>query len=126
MLNRMTGYAAACALAVSVLGQCATASETHEVLIVDGAYFPNLIFAQDGDSILFVNSSSDIHEVKAVDDSWTSGVISVGDSYTLELSDQTQLLFTATDDTEDLAGSTGDPYLQQVGEVVWTGGNESD
>ena len=123
MLTNIMKSAAACALAVSLSGQAAAAFETHEVLIVDGAYFPSLIYADHGDLLLFVNSSSDIHEVKAVDDTWTSGVVNIGDTFTLELVGSIQRQFTATAATEGVAGAEGDLLLEQVGEVVWANGD---
>ncbi|NNE52736.1 MAG: hypothetical protein HKN30_10075 [Sulfitobacter sp.] len=90
----------------------------HEVLIVDGAYFPPLIYADIGDHLMFVNSSSDAHEVQAVDASWTSGTIPVDGSFSLEITDETVLTFNATADTEGNSAEQGDVLLEQVGEVV--------
>lgn len=102
-------------------GMTATAAWAvdHQVLIVDGAYFPPLVYADPGDRLVFVNASSGVHIVQASDESWTSGPIPVDGSFTLLLDDETPLVFNASADTEGNGGASGDEFLEQIGEITY-------
>jgi plastocyanin len=115
MLTKLRTGAAA-VLALAALAGPAAAMD-HEVLIVDGAYFPPVIFASIGDSLTFINESSDSHEVMASDESWRSGMIPIDGTFSLEIQADTHLTFNATAETDSSDGS-GDIFLEQVGEIV--------
>lgn len=116
MPNR-TLRAALAATALAAFASPALSAE-HEILIVDGAYFPPLIYVNYGDNVVFVNNASSAHEVKASDDSWTSGLIPLDGSFTLEIEADTYLAYQATADTEGMGDEDGDIFLEQFGEVV--------
>lgn len=107
----------ACAfVAVSCLAGAASAEE-HWVRIVEGAYFPALVHAEVGDTVLFVNETDAIHEVHATDESWTSGQIPVDGSFSLLLAEDTVLAYTASVETEGDGDGAGDETLEQNGEI---------
>jgi plastocyanin len=95
------------------------ADDEHEVLIIDGAYFPPLIYADIGDKLIFVNSSSDVHTVQAPEEEWTSGPIPIDGSFTLVLAAETPLTFEASTETEGSSAEDGDVILEQIGEITF-------
>ncbi|MDF1728168.1 MAG: hypothetical protein P1U53_10520 [Sulfitobacter sp.] len=116
MLAR-TFRAIAASATLLCLATAASATE-HEVLIVDGAYFPPLVYAELGDTVTFINDSSDNHEVQASDESWTSGIIPMDGSFALAIEVDTVLTFQATAETEGTGDGDGDVMLEQIGEVI--------
>lgn len=94
-------------------------AEVHEVLIVEGAYFPPLVHAQIGDSVLFINETGGVHVVQATDESWTSGPISVDGTFSLLLMQETQLAYNASVETEGDGDGQGDETLEQNGEISY-------
>ncbi len=97
----------------------AAESIDHEIIIIDGAYFPPLIYAQVGDRLIFVNSSSGVHVVEGPEETWTSGQIPIDGTFTLLLSNETPLVFSASADTEGVSAEEGDVILEQVGEITY-------
>jgi plastocyanin len=79
----------AAALAVVLSFSTAAQAEEHVVMIAEGAYFPNVVFAVSGDQLTFVNQTSSSQTVNGDDDSWTSGALATEESFTLELTDET-------------------------------------
>lgn len=95
------------------------ASFDHEVIIVDGAYFPPFIYANIGDRIIFRNESSGAHVVEGPDAVWTSGQIAIGGFFRLNLLQDTPLTFRASVDTEGTGAAGGDVVLEQIGEFTY-------
>jgi plastocyanin len=91
----------------------------HEVIIIDGAYFPPFIYASIGDRIIFRNASSGAHIVEGPDESWSSGQIAVGGFFRLNLLQDTPLTFRASVDTEGTGAADGDVVLEQIGEITY-------
>jgi urease beta subunit len=112
--NMRTGLAAFAT--VACLGGTAIA-EDHEVVIVEGAYFPSLIIANLGDRLVFVNSSNRQQEVGAVDASWTSGKIEIGQTYVQPIEVGTGLVFIGKNGVLNSNSDTG-IGVEQMGEVV--------
>jgi plastocyanin len=84
----------ACALAAALtLAAPAVRADTYSVLIVEGAYFPPMIFAQPGDTLVFENRSGAAHTVSGPEESWTSGAIAPEGSYALNVTEETPLSF---------------------------------
>lgn len=86
MLISFRKGAFAFAAAATLIGSAAQA-ETHSVQIMDGGFFPPLIYVQPGDQIEFINSSEAVQVITGDAESWTSGEISVDGSYVLALDD---------------------------------------
>ena len=91
----------------------------HEVIIVDGAYFPPFIYANIGDRIIFRNASSGVHVVEGPDESWTSGQIAIDGFFRLSLTPETPLTFRASVETEGIGAEDGDVVLEQIGEITY-------
>lgn len=104
--------------AVSLMGTAALALD-HEVVIIDGAYFPPLVHAEPGDRLIFINNSSGTHVVQASDESWTSGPIAINGTFTLTLEEDTPLMFNASVETEGNGEEDGDIFLEQIGEITY-------
>lgn len=92
MLNYSRKGVFAVAAAFSFLAGAAQA-EDHVVLIVDGSYFPSVVYASPGESITFRNNSDASHTVNGAQDSWTSGVISTEAIFTLNIQQDTPPTF---------------------------------
>lgn len=86
----------ALAAAVSFVAGAAQAG-THSVLIMDGGYFPEVIYVQPGDSIVFENMSASAHRLVGQGDAWTSGDISPEDSFEIVVDEQTPLSYSGRD-----------------------------
>lgn len=93
MLISFRNRACALAAAMTVAGASAAFAETHNVLIVDGAYFPPLLNVALGDNVTFTNNSTITHTISGAGDAWTSGPIGVEASFTLDITDETPTSF---------------------------------
>lgn len=89
----------------------------HEIIIIDGAYFPPIVFAEHGDNLVFINESSGVHKIVAANGGWETGSIPVDGTYSLALEPGMDLSYMATPETEGQGGETGDTFLEQFGEV---------
>lgn len=107
MLNLFRSGALTLAAAFTLTGTAAQA-ESHEVLIVDGSYFPYVIFATEGDEIVFRNESGANHYIVGANDSWQSGAIPPNGTFQIELEEETPLTFSGT----------GGGFEQAYGEIV--------
>lgn len=126
MLNSCRKGFYAIASAACLLGSASFAQDTsqatamdHDVLIIDGAYFPDLIYAQLGDSLIFENASDGVHIIEGAAEAWTSGPIAVGGTFTLLLEDTTPLAFSASADTEGDSANDGDVVIEQIGVITY-------
>lgn len=96
MLKSMTKGACALAAALTFTGTAALA-EIHIIEIVDGAYLPTISYVAPGDSLIFENESGGEHTVSGPEDSWTTGVIPAGGSYTHSIDAEMALTFSGSD-----------------------------
>jgi len=92
------------ALALVLSFSAAAHAEEHVVTIADGSYFPNKVYASEGDMLTFVNQSSSAHTVTGEDDAWTSGVIETDASFSMELTDQMPAGFESSGSSEFAEG----------------------
>lgn len=107
----------ACALAASTtLWATAAQAQIHSVLIMDGSYFPSIIYVQTGDAVVFTNLSSDTHVVSGPEGSWTSGPIAIDATYQLTLTDSTPLQFGGEGPIDP---DTGSPASVMAGEISY-------
>jgi plastocyanin len=120
MLNSYRKGAFAVAAALSFAAGAAQA-ESHEILIVDGSYFPNTIYAHEGDSIIFLNESDNSHTINGPEGSWTSGEILADASFSLELTHETPTTFSGIfASTGDTSGTEGEViYDDPTGEIIF-------
>ncbi|MCX7558932.1 hypothetical protein OS190_05080 [Sulfitobacter sp. F26204] len=96
MLNSYRKGAVALAAALSFVAGAAHAEE-HVVIINDGSYFPNLVFATPGDKITFQNRSDTSHTLTGEGQQWTSGSIASEGAYLLEVKAETPPKFSGLD-----------------------------
>ena len=115
MLNIYRNGAAALAAALTFAASTAQA-EHHTVLIVQGSYFPSVVFAAEGDTIQFYNESNASHTVVGADETWTSGTIGANGSFTLEIDEDTPSTFSGT----------GGGFEEAFGEFVFVSLTETD
>ncbi|WP_386625439.1 cupredoxin domain-containing protein [Sulfitobacter geojensis] len=101
MLNSSRKGVLAVAAALSFVAGAAQA-DNHVVLIVDGSYFPSVVYANPGDNIVFRNNSDASHTVNGPEGSWTSGEIGSEAMYRLNIKHDTPPTFTGlgTDGTQ--------------------------
>jgi plastocyanin len=85
------GVVALAAAVISVAG--AAQAEDHSVLIMDGGFFPAVIYAHPGDSITFTNSSEISQILQGPQQVWMSHSVPVDGSYTLDLDANTPMVF---------------------------------
>ena len=80
----------------------AAQAEEHVVLIVDGSYFPSVVYANPGESIMFRNNSDASHTVNGPAESWTSGAIGSEATFILNIEEDTPPTFSGlgSDGTE--------------------------
>ncbi len=109
--NRKGAFALAAALS---LAAGAVQAESHEILIVNGSYFPNSIYANEGDVIIFRNESDGTHTINGPEGTWTSGEITVEGTYQLSLTQETPLTFSG------IFASSGDGAAEEsTGEIIF-------
>ncbi|MEM9580264.1 MAG: hypothetical protein AAF891_06220 [Pseudomonadota bacterium] len=87
----------ACALAL--VGAPLSAAE-HEVLMVEGGFFPDITYLNAGDSVKFTNLSGASESVSAGDASWTTAEILNGGSHSFVVTEDTFLQFVLDDEAE--------------------------
>lgn len=79
-----TSYTASNGAKYSILTETvAYTGRTHLVLIQKGGFFPERVYADPGDRVLFVNKSGSSVTVEATNTSWTSNALSNGSAYLL-------------------------------------------
>ncbi|KIN70864.1 hypothetical protein Z945_3328 [Sulfitobacter noctilucae] len=102
MLNSFCKGACAAA-AMLTFGAGAAHADNIEVLIVDGSYFPSVVFATAGDNIIFRNRSDGAHVVGGPDEAWSSDSIPVNGSYSLNLTPTTPSTFSSISGSAETA-----------------------
>ena len=78
-----------CALAVATSFMATTAqAQNHTVLILDGGYFPAIVYVGRGDNIIFTNNSEAEHTMSGPEGTWVSEPITVDGTYVLNINNQ--------------------------------------
>lgn len=75
----------------------AAQANNHNVLIVDGAYFPATVYVEEGDNVYFTNNSEGDHVVTSQTGEWTSGALAIDARFRLKVRDISDLNFIGTD-----------------------------
>jgi plastocyanin len=99
----------------------AASAETHIIMIMDDAFFPEISYVDDGDKIRFVNATTTSQSVVWGDwsdedendeDRWVIGPIAADDHYQININSSIELEFKNDDDREiNGALSFSDPDL---------------
>lgn len=84
MLTSVRKGAAAFA-AIATLFASAAQAETHEILVMEIAYFPEITYVQQGDTIVFKNDSTVTHTVRSSDGSWVLASIPYAGEATIQV-----------------------------------------
>jgi plastocyanin len=92
MLNSFCKGICAFAAATTFTATAAMA-ENHHVLIMEGGYFPAIVYVNRGDNLIFTNQSEQEHVINGPDESWTSGPIAVDATYRLNINNQMAMTF---------------------------------
>ncbi|SFS66442.1 hypothetical protein SAMN04488040_1372 [Sulfitobacter marinus] len=82
----------------------AVLAQTHDVMVLDQAFFPAVIYVDAGDTITFTNSSESSRTITAADKSWESEALSQGSSFSYVVDRSSSLVFTSS------AGQGDGPY----------------
>jgi len=81
----------------------------HTVLILGEAFFPEITYANPGDTIVFVNASEAEQTVAAHDDSWTVGPIQIEQSASFQTDANMQKDYVAQNNATVLGAISFDP-----------------
>ncbi|WP_298261127.1 hypothetical protein [uncultured Litoreibacter sp.] len=96
-------------------------NERH-VDIRGGVFFPPLILASVGQTITVKNQEDEIHDVTAIDDSWSSGPIAPGEEKEVTLLAEMTLCFKSTFN-ENYKGGFGSPETGEAPECYELSGD---
>lgn len=92
-------------LAVVASGFAASASaDTHNVIFVDGGFYPEVTYLDPGDIVIFTNEAESALTAEADDQSWSTGLLAQNASYSLPITSATVLTYSVAGDSEK-AGS---------------------
>lgn len=86
--------------AISILATAATlftatsaAATEHTILILPDAYFPQITYLDEGDTVRFVNVSGLAHNMIAKNESWEAGPIPTDGDLTMTITNSVQKTF---------------------------------
>ncbi|MBY5934203.1 hypothetical protein KUV51_14435 [Tateyamaria omphalii] len=83
----------------------AVSAAEHEILILPDAYFPSILYIDDGDTVKFTNLTGSEHNIIAKNSSWTIGPIADQASFTMVMEQGTQTTFYDADAVSEEDGS---------------------
>ena len=95
LTNKRKGVLALAAAMGMMTGAAHAAN--HTVMIVDGGYFPELIYVTPGDNITFENWSEAEHTVSGPEGTWASDPIAVDGQFMLQVDETTPLTYNGLD-----------------------------
>ncbi len=76
-------------------------AETQQVMILDEVFFPAIVYVQPGEQLMFTNDSDRERTVRGADESWTSGPLPFGASFTYTVDTNSPLVFKSLFKTAD-------------------------
>ncbi len=85
------------ALATTSFASAASAANLN-IIFVDGGFFPEITYLQPGDTATFINEEDGPRTAEAIDQSWSTGSLSVNGTYVLSVASDTVLSFTVAGD----------------------------
>ena len=81
------------------------AAETHEILMLEGGYFPDITYVASGDTVNFVNGSNVAQATSAVGGSWTTGTLSENQSFSMTVTQGTTITAFSNPANAEMVGS---------------------
>lgn len=93
------------ALVATLTAATAASAAEHEILILPDAYFPSVLYIDDGDTVKFTNLTGAEHNIVAKNDSWAIGPIADQGSATMVMEQGTQTTFYDADAVSEEDGS---------------------
>jgi plastocyanin len=75
--------------------------QSQNVLILDEAFFPDVIYVKPGDELVFINHAAATRTVTGADAVWTSGELSKGDTFFYVVDESSPLEFTSIFEGEE-------------------------
>lgn len=96
MLMIKSKGAIALAAAIGMMTGAAQAAN-HTVMIVDGGYFPEIVYVAPGDNIVFENWSEAEHVVSGPVGSWASDPIAISGQFMLSVDETTPMTYSGLD-----------------------------
>lgn len=103
MLNKIMMRAAVAAAALAITAG-STAAENYRILMMDYAFFPDISYVQDGDTLTFVNMSGITRTIGARNGEWETPELTDGAEATMTV---TKGMFTSFQTRIDGVGGTG-------------------
>ncbi|MEH6644700.1 hypothetical protein [Sulfitobacter sp.] len=107
MLNKILKGAAA-AVAALTFTAGSSAAENYRVLMMGQAFFPDVSYVQDGDTLTFVNMSGISRTISADDGSWSTPELSDGAEATISVIRGMANIFQFQLEAVDPAAATAD------------------
>jgi len=90
-----------CALACALSFAAGTASAAeHQVFLVEGGFFPEVVFVQVGDTVVFTNTTNTSENVVAADASWATSEIPTEGAATVAITEDMVLAFAYDEGSE--------------------------
>ncbi|APX10815.1 cupredoxin domain-containing protein [Tateyamaria omphalii] len=71
----------------------AVSAAEHEILILPDAYFPSILYIDDGDTVIFVNLTESDHNIVAKNGKWAVGPIGPNSTHSMVVEKGTQTTF---------------------------------
>ena len=93
------------AVLATLTAATAVSAAEHEILILPDAYFPSILYIDDGDTVKFTNLTGSEHNIVAKNDKWFLGPIAAQTSVTMVMEQGTQTTFYDADAVSDEDGS---------------------
>jgi plastocyanin len=85
------------AITFAISGSTAFAqSQIHNVLILDQAFFPGIIYVAPGDTLNFLNDSDAVRTVRASDGTWESEALGTGGTFSYIVNSASPLMFSSS------------------------------
>ncbi|MGJ8544396.1 MAG: hypothetical protein ACSHWZ_03055 [Sulfitobacter sp.] len=97
MLKKFNKGMLAIVAAASFIAAVPAKAETVDVLILETAYFPEVVFVSEGDTLVFTNQSGSEHTIMGQDDAWTTEAIAAGGSFSMPVSSELHQSFSGND-----------------------------
>ncbi|WP_299045971.1 hypothetical protein [uncultured Tateyamaria sp.] len=97
------------AVLATLTAATAVSAAEHEILILPDAYFPSILYLDEGDTVRFTNLTGTEHNIISKHGSWALGPISDQASVTMVVDETVQTTFYDADNLSEEDGS----YLVQ-------------
>lgn len=89
----------------TVLAASAASAAEHEILILEDAYFPSVVYLDEGDTVTFTNLTGVDHNIVSANDGWELGPIANEASVSMVFDENVQTTFFDKDKVSEEDGS---------------------